>query len=342
MNPNMYKVIIRCFTYNQSAYIIDALDGFTKQKTKFPFLIAVVDDASTDGEQNVIRNYISENFTAEEDSLLSPKDTGYANITYARHKSNLNCYIVFLALKINHFNEALNHKKEEYLNEWTEKSEYIAFCEGDDYWTDESKLQTQVEFMDSHLEYMACFHNAIKKWEGQNRPDEVMCNFETGDFNTAQIFEKWQLPLASIMIRKDVELSDCYKKLIAVFRGGFCFFIAASLMGKVYGFSNCWSVYRKNKGGISNSMSLSYFCFLNASFALASGDPAALDVALRKNSFSSIVYAYIQGNVYAKKLLSLVKKNRPFFLVRVLLQFVFVWLPIKVVKKLIKEFFYRK
>jgi glycosyltransferase involved in cell wall biosynthesis len=63
MNEYMYKVIIRCFTYNQSAFILDAFEGFAKQRTKFPFLIAVVDDASTDGEQNVIQNYISENFT---------------------------------------------------------------------------------------------------------------------------------------------------------------------------------------------------------------------------------------------------------------------------------------
>ena len=329
MKESQYKVIIRCFTYNQSLFIPDALNGFTKQKTKFPFLIAVVDDASTDGEQNVIRNYISENFI-----LDYSKDLDYANVIYARHKSNLNCFIVFLSLKINHFKNKIGYKRAEYLKEWTEKSEYVAFCEGDDYWTDELKLQTQVEFLDNHPEYTACFHNAMIKWEGQERPDEKMRNFETGDFNTAQIFEKWQLPLASLLIRKEVEFSDCYKKLIAEFRGGFCYFIAASLLGKIYGFSNCWSVYRKNANGISNSMSPSYCSFLNVGYALASGDRDALDVMMKKIRFASIFVACIKGDVYAKKLLLLVKKNRPFFLVKEFVRFMLVWLPLKLIKYL--------
>ena len=327
MNEKMYKAIIRCFTYNQSVFILDALDGFTKQKTTFPFLIAVVDDASTDGEQEVIQNYISKNF-----SLIYSKDVEYASITYAQHKINLNCFIVFLALKVNHFKEHNGGKKIEYLKEWTEKSEYVAFCEGDDYWTDELKLQTQVELLDNHPEYTACFHNAMIKWEGQERPDEKMRNFETGDFNTAQIFEKWQLPLASLLIRKEVEFSDCYKKLIAEFRGGFCYFIAASLLGRVYGFSNCWSVYRKNSGGISNLMSPSYCRYLNAGYALASGDRDALDVVLRKGDFVSNFFAYIKGDVYAIKYFSIVMKNRPFFFVKEFSRILLTKVPIKVLK----------
>jgi len=331
MNPNMYKVIIRCFTYNQSAFIVDALDGFTKQKTEFPFLIAVVDDASTDGEQDVIGNYISENF-----NLDYSKDGEYANITYAQHKDNQNCFIVFLALKVNHYKDKFGDKKIEYLSEWTEKSDYIAYCEGDDYWTDEHKLQTQAEFLDNHHEYTACFHNAMIKWEGQDRPDKIMCDFKTGDFSTAKIFEKWQLPLASLLFRKEVDSSDCYKKLIAEFRGGFCHFIAASLIGKVYGFSNCWSVYRKNAGGISNSMSYSYCCFLNVGYAIASGDRDSLEVMLKKIHFAPIFYAYIRGDVYAKKLISLVNANRPFFLIKAFIQILFVWLPKMVIKKFFK------
>lgn len=308
MNENIYKVLIRCFTYNQSDFILDALNGFIMQKTKFPYLIAIVDDASTDGEQNVIQNYISENF-----NLNYSKDEEYAKITCAQHKDNLNCFIIFFALKFNHYKNKIGFKRVEYLKEWIEKSEYMAFCEGDDYWTDELKLQTQVEFLDAHREYMACFHNATIKWEGQNRPDEMMCDFKTGDFSTAKIFEKWQLPLASLLIRKEVDSSDSYKKLIAEFRGGFCHFIAASLIGKVYGFSNCWSVYRKNAGGISNSMSYGLCSFLNVRYAIASGDRDALEVMLKRIHFASIFVAYIKGDIYAKKLLSLVRKDRSFF-----------------------------
>ena len=50
-----FLVSVRCMTYNHSAYIENALDGFTMQKTDFPFVCIIMDDASTDGEQEVLR-----------------------------------------------------------------------------------------------------------------------------------------------------------------------------------------------------------------------------------------------------------------------------------------------
>ena len=57
-----YMVCTRCFTYNQAPYIVDAMNGFAMQETTFPVVSLIVDDASTDGEPDVIRKYISENF----------------------------------------------------------------------------------------------------------------------------------------------------------------------------------------------------------------------------------------------------------------------------------------
>ena len=53
-----YKLCVVCMTYNHAPYIEDALKGFAIQKTNFPFMILACDDASTDGEQDVIKNYI--------------------------------------------------------------------------------------------------------------------------------------------------------------------------------------------------------------------------------------------------------------------------------------------
>ena len=57
-NQNTPLVAIRCITYNQESYIRDALDGFVMQKTNFPFVAIVHDDASTDATADIIREYV--------------------------------------------------------------------------------------------------------------------------------------------------------------------------------------------------------------------------------------------------------------------------------------------
>ena len=50
-------VTIRCITFNQASYIRDCLDGFVMQKTNFRFEAIVHDDASTDGNAEIIKEY---------------------------------------------------------------------------------------------------------------------------------------------------------------------------------------------------------------------------------------------------------------------------------------------
>lgn len=152
---------IRCFTYNQSKYIIDALNGFTSQQTTFPFVCCIVDDASTDGAQKTISQYINKNFNTSNRSIFYQIEREYANILYAQHNTNKNCFFAVLFLKKNHYsNIELSHKKREYLSEWLDQAKYETICEGDDYWTDPNKLQRQVDFLESHPEYALSTENA--------------------------------------------------------------------------------------------------------------------------------------------------------------------------------------
>lgn len=129
-NSNLHniKVSICCTVYNHEEYLEDTLKGFLTQKTNFPFEVLIHDDASTDNSANIIRNY-----ELKYPLIIKPvyqKENKYSqgirvNFTY---------------------------------NYLRAKGKYIALCEGDDYWTDEHKLQKQIEIMDNNKEIMLCIH----------------------------------------------------------------------------------------------------------------------------------------------------------------------------------------
>lgn len=148
-------VCSRCFTFNHAPYITDAMNGFTMQETTFPVVTVIVDDASTDGEQNVIRKYLDEHFQKP----YRTEETEYAHIVCANHRINPNCQFVVFLLKYNHF--SIKKDKFLYINEWLDNAKYHALCEGDDYWTDQEKLQKQVSFLEMHPEFNVCSHDYV-------------------------------------------------------------------------------------------------------------------------------------------------------------------------------------
>ena len=155
-----YKVIVRCQTYNHASYIVDTLNGFCMQQTSFPFVCAIVDDCSTDGEQKIIESYLQNNFDFEDGGIARNEKDGSYQFYFARHKLNKNCYFAVFFLAFNHY--SIKKTKQPYFKEWQSKSQYIAVCEGDDYWTDPSKLQKQADFLDSHPDFSICSHDFIK------------------------------------------------------------------------------------------------------------------------------------------------------------------------------------
>lgn len=154
---NKYIVGIWCATYQQSQYIVDTLNGFTSQQTTFPFLVLLVDDASTDGEQQTITDYINNNFNLCEENVSWTKEDEDAVYVFARHKENKNCFFLSLNLKTNLWKN--RRKKDSLLGDYLNSYKYTTICEGDDFWTDPYKLQKQVDFLESHQDYNLVCHN---------------------------------------------------------------------------------------------------------------------------------------------------------------------------------------
>lgn len=200
--PN-FKVCVRCFTFNHSKYITDAMNGFVMQQTDFPYVCCIVDDASKDGEQEVIRKYVSDNFDLSEGSCHFERETDYAFITYAQHKTNKNCYFAVLYLKENHY--SIKKPKMPYLAEWRDGCEYEALCEGDDSWIVPNKLQKQVYILDNDDSVGLCYSNAeinyqnsgkvkIAKTKPYNGFDDLIIQNRIGTLTTMyriELFEKY-------------------------------------------------------------------------------------------------------------------------------------------------------
>lgn len=119
-------VSIYCLTYNHEKYIRDCLDGFLMQRTDFPFEVIVHDDASTDSTQAIIREYAKK----------------YPDI------------IIPIYQTVNQFQQHVPIIKQFILPKVHGK--YVAICEGDDYWTDSNKLQSQVSLLENHPECHFC------------------------------------------------------------------------------------------------------------------------------------------------------------------------------------------
>lgn len=139
-------VYVCCSTYNQSSFIRETMDGFCMQKTSFPFVCGILDDSSTDDEQETIRRYMEVNFSLDERDVTREEETDDYKLVFTRHKKNTNCYFVALFLKYNHY--SIRKTKRPYISEWCDNAKYIAFCEGDDYWIDPLKLQKQVDYLE--------------------------------------------------------------------------------------------------------------------------------------------------------------------------------------------------
>ena len=237
------KVAIHCLTYNHEHFIEDALNGFIMQQVDFPFAAILVDDASTDKEPELLWNFINNQLTSNKIKKEETED--YIKIV-APHKSNQNCIFVIILLKYNHYN--IKKSKIPYIKEWQNSAQYIALCEGDDYWTDPLKLQKQVDFLDAHPDYtMTCHRIKCFSESKQKFVREDYCYKNSQDIRVKDIIYRTGIfiPTCSIVYRKEVKVNYpnyCIKCLV----GDYPLQIMCAMNGKTYYFNDLMGVYRIN------------------------------------------------------------------------------------------------
>ena len=127
-------VSVLCSTYQHVNFIADAIRGFLGQVTEFPFEVLIRDDGSVDGSADIVRDY-SERYPLIIRSVLEPKNT-YSSRSPGETLRPLAV------------------------------GEYVAACEGDDYWVDATKLQRQVDALREDDRAFTSFHSCFVTIDG--------------------------------------------------------------------------------------------------------------------------------------------------------------------------------
>ncbi|MFW6114516.1 MAG: glycosyltransferase family 2 protein [bacterium] len=171
-DPPVVSVV--CITYNHEPYIHDAIEGFLIQETDFPFEVIIHDDASTDNTAAIIREYAER----------------YPKIIRPIYQTE-NQY-------------SLGRRGREVVNALC-RGRYIALCEGDDFWVDPKKLQTQVDFLERNPDYVMSFHGAfIIDDEGNSLKESKIPDVKKRDLTQQELLHVRWTPLTLSWVHRNI------------------------------------------------------------------------------------------------------------------------------------------
>jgi glycosyltransferase involved in cell wall biosynthesis len=214
---------IFCLTYNHAPFIRQCLDGFLLQKTDFPLEAIIHDDASTDGTDKIVQEY-AELYPSF--FRLALQSTNHWPDTTSIFKTLKCC-----------------------------SGEFVAICEGDDYWTDPLKLQTQVDLLKQHPHASGVFHRADDLVQAEEQftaqlwgPKVDKFIFEMDDLLRSGTFA----PTASLVFRRDC-IADLPLWGKCVPHGDFGLLAFALLSGPMLYIPKSMSVYRRHEGGVHST-----------------------------------------------------------------------------------------
>lgn len=222
-------VTIQCITYNHEPYIRQCLEGFVMQKTNFRFEAIVHDDASTDGTAAIVKEYAEK----------------YPDIIKPIFETE------------NQYSKGGGFGLLQKIMDEHTHGKYVAFCEGDDYWTDPLKLQKQIDFLEANPEYSMCFHRAQINDEIGKKDTFIKCEIvEDREYNPNELYKEWIVPTASICSKREA----IYVENVGTERilyGDIVYILNCAKIGKIWGMSDAMSIYRIQSMGVTNDKKMS-------------------------------------------------------------------------------------
>ena len=232
------KVSVCIPTYNHEKFIHQTFEGILMQKTSFEIEIVIGDDASTDNAPQIIEEYAKQHPTLIKAFIHKENQGPKAPKEFAGRNN------VLMLLKAC-------------------KGDYVAFCEGDDYWTDPLKLQKQVDFMEANPDYMICHHNMQVIYEDHS-PEHFFNDTNQKIESTIKdiLEDRWFMATASVLFRNHFRENDFVDWHSQAAAGDWALMIQLAAIGKIHYIPEAMGVYRKHNAGLSNVHSSTNLWFL--------------------------------------------------------------------------------
>lgn len=205
-------------TYGHEHFIKQAIESILNQETSFEYEVVVANDSSPDGTHDIVKTIIE----------AHPKGN---LIRYFKHEDNLGMYENFM-FTLRQCN-----------------SKYIAICEGDDYWTDNLKLQKQVDFLETHPDYEVCFANIRIIDSSGNVTKERLIKDRLKTTHDTNDLPMWAPTLTRVFRNRDFSNLPSAPGLDTLM------ILWQSQFGKLKFMNEIMGVYRKHDGGIYSSKS---------------------------------------------------------------------------------------
>lgn len=229
------KLSVLFITYNHEEYIRQSLDGILMQECSFDYEIVVGEDCSTDSTREILKEYAEK---YPDKFVLLFREKNFGRPTMNVYDTGMHC-----------------------------RGDYIAFLEGDDYWTDTKKLQKQVDFLEKNKDYMACTHTCevVDKY-GNPETDVEAVNLYTWDgdytFEDYKTSIYWPGQTATVVSRNffkegKFDYTILYKAHDFLDDGVILLFLL--LQGKIFRMSetmSAWRFVKKEGEGNWNSLKL--------------------------------------------------------------------------------------
>lgn len=208
-------ISVYCLTYNHVQFIRKALESFREQIVSVPMEVFIYDDASTDGTSEIVKEYC-EKYPELYHAIIAKKNTYGTEISRR--------------LNVEFKNENLTGK-------------YVAWCEGDDYWTYNYKLQRQFDFMEVNPDCSLCVHNAIRYDKNIDEIIPQIIDMDSGFESDEEVIccNHGRIPTASYFYRKELVCFDAlFFKICPVGDEPLRFWLA--YCGNVYYMDKVWAV----------------------------------------------------------------------------------------------------